>query len=66
MGEWAVVRGKQVVAIYNGSTDEKNKSMAERACSTYGKGCTVAPYTPPPADAPADDDDSDGETEAEA
>jgi hypothetical protein len=55
MSDWAVMRGREILAIYNGQTDEKNKSMAERAAAsgTYGQGCTVAPYTPPPAETPA-------------
>lgn len=55
MSDWAVMRGTAIVAIYNGQTDEKNKSMAERAAAsgTYGQGLHVAPYTPPPAETPA-------------
>lgn len=54
MGEYCVKRGGEVIAIYNGATDEKNRSMAEIAAKSghYGEGCTVAPYTPPPAEDP--------------
>ncbi len=59
MSDWAVVKGKEIVAVYTGQTDEQNKDKAKRACASYGKGCSVAAYTPPPAD------DEDEETEEE-
>lgn len=48
MGDYCVKsKSGEVLAIYNGDTDEKNKKNAEAACATYGEGCKVAPYTPP-------------------
>lgn len=50
--------GGEVVAIYRGATDERNKQMAEAAVATYAKElddpCVAAPYTPPaePSDDP--------------